>query len=59
MEVCSGVVLIPVMFSTLISYTGNRVSREKRKFAGGKLFRVVRMREYCEELQQNMSNEPE
>lgn len=60
MEICSGVALISIMFSILISYMGKRLSRETRKFSGGtKLFRLVRMREYCEELQQNMSYEPE
>lgn len=40
-EVCSGVVLIPVLFSILISCMGKRLSRGTRKFADGtKLFRM-------------------
>lgn len=35
MEISSGVVLIPVLFSTLINYIEKRVSREIRKFADG------------------------
>ena len=41
MEISSGVVLIPVVFSILINYIGKRVSREIRKFSDGtKLFRM-------------------
>lgn len=41
MEISSGVVLIPVPFSTLINYIEKKVSGEMRKFADGtKLFRA-------------------
>lgn len=41
MEISSGVVLIPVVFSILINYTGKRASREIRKFAAHtELFRL-------------------